>query len=82
MKQLERLYEGDMRKKFLLFAIPLILSGVLSQSYNFINSIMIGKYLGSEAFAATAVTAQLIEMLNAIFFGYLAGLGIYVSVKA
>ena len=41
---------------------------------------MIGKFIGSDAFAATAVTAELIELLNSIFFGYLTGIGIYVSV--
>ena len=80
MKGPEKLYEGNMRKKYLLFAIPLILSALLSQSYNFVNSMMIGKFIGSEAFAATAVTADLIELLNSIFFGYLTGVGIYVSV--
>ena len=80
MNKPEKLYEGNMRKKYLLFAIPLILSALLSQSYSFINSMMIGKILGSEAFAATAVTAELTEFLNSIFFGYLTGIGIYVSV--
>ncbi len=80
MKAPEKLYEGNIRKKYLLFAIPLILSALLSQSYNFINSIMIGKFIGSEGFAATAVTAQLIDFANSILYGYLAGVGIYVSV--
>lgn len=80
MKKPEKLYEGNMRKKYLLFAIPLILSALLSQSYNFVNSMMIGKLIGSTAFAATAVTTELIELLNSIFFGYLTGIGIYVSV--
>ena len=80
MKKPEKLYEGNMRKKYLLFAIPLILSALLSQSYNFVNSMMIGKLIGSEAFAATAVTTELIELLNSIFFGYLTGIGIYVSI--
>ncbi len=80
MKKPEKLYEGNMRKKYLLFAIPLILSALLSQSYNFINSMMIGKLIGSEAFAAAAVTAELVELLNSVFFGYLTGIGIYVSV--
>lgn len=80
MKKPEKLYEGNMRKKYLLFAIPLIISALLSQSYSFVNSMMIGKFLSSEAFAATAVTAELIEFLNSIFFGYLTGIGIYVSV--
>ena len=80
MKKHEKLYEGNIRKKYLLFAIPLILSGLLSQSYNVINSMMIGKFVGSDAFAATAVTAQLLEFINSIFFGYLTGIGIYASV--
>ena len=80
MKKPEKLYEVNMRKKYLLFAIPLILSALLSQSYNFVNSMMIGKFIGSEAFAATAVTTELIELLNSIFFGYLTGIGIYVSI--
>ena len=80
MKKIEKLYEGNMRKKYLMFAIPLILSALLSQSYSFVNSMMIGKFIGSEAFAATAVTAELIELLNSVFFGYLTGIGIYVSI--
>lgn len=80
MKRPEKLYEGNMRKKYLLFAIPLILSAMLSQSYNFINSIMIGNFVGSDAFAATAVTAQLIEFIDSVFWGYLTGVGIYISV--
>ena len=69
MKTPEKLYEGNMRKKYILFAIPLILSALLSQSYNFINSMMIGEFVGSHAFAATAVTDQLIEFINSIFLG-------------
>ena len=80
MRGPEKLYEGNMRKNYILFAIPLILSALLSQSYNFINSIMIGEFLGSNAFAATACTAQLIEFISSIFYGYLTGIGIYVSV--
>lgn len=80
MKKPEKLYVGNMRKKYLLFTIPLILSALLSQSYSFINTIMIGKFVGSEAFAATAVTDQLIEFISSIFYGYLTGVGIYVSV--
>lgn len=80
MPKPEKLYEGNIHKKYLLFAIPLILSGLLSQSYSVINSMMISKFIGSEAFAATAVTAQLISFINSIFIGYLTGIGIYVSV--
>ena len=80
MKKGSKLYEGNMRKNYLLFAIPLILSALLSQSYSFINSMLIGKFIGSDAFAATASTAQLVDFINSIFWGYLTGVGIYISV--
>ena len=80
MEKAKKLYEGNIRKNYLMFALPLILSALLSQSYSFINSMMIGKFIGSEAFAATAVTAELIQLLNSIFFGYLAGIGVYISI--
>lgn len=79
MKNPQKLYEGNVRKKYFFFAIPLIISALVSQSYGVINSMMIGKFLGSEAFAATAVTANLIELLSSILWGYLAGMAVYVS---
>ncbi len=79
MKRPEKLYEGNMRKKYLLFAIPLILSSLLSQSYGIVNSMMIGNFVGSHAFAATATTSQLLDFIDAIFWGYLTGVAIYVS---
>jgi putative MATE family efflux protein len=80
MKTPEKLYEGNLRRKYFLFAVPVIISTLISQSYSFVNSMMIGKLLGSEAFAATAVTAELLQFLNSIFCGYLTGIGIYISV--
>ncbi len=80
MKSPQKLYEGNMKKNYLLYAIPLILSAIMTQSYNLVNSMMIGKFIGSEAFAATAVTAQFIQAIESVFWGYLTGIGIYVSV--
>lgn len=76
----KKLFEGNMRRNYLAFAIPLIISALLSQSYGFVNSFMIGKYIGSIAFTATAVTADFLGMINSIFYGYLTGIGICISV--
>lgn len=80
MKKPEKLYEGNMRKKYFLFAVPLILSTLLSRSYGVLNGMMIGEFIGSEAFAATAVTERFIDFIDSAFYGYLTGVGIYVSV--
>lgn len=76
---IEKLYEGNMRKKYLIYAIPLILSSLLTQSYQLINSMMIGKFIGSHAFAATSSTGPFIEFIDSLFWGYLTGVSIYVA---
>jgi len=80
MTKPKRLYEGNMRKNYFFYALPLILSALLAQSYSFINSIMIGDFIGSTAFAATAVSSQLVLAIQSVFWGYLTGIGIYISV--
>lgn len=77
---IEKLYEGNMRKKYLMYAIPLILSSLLTQSYQLINSMMIGKFIGSHAFAATSSTGPLIELIDSLFWGYLTGVSIYAAI--
>ena len=80
MNTLKKLYEGNMRKNYFSFALPLIFSALLSQSYGFINSMMIGEYLGSTAFAATAVTTLFLTFVNTFLTGYHQGSSIYFSV--
>ncbi len=69
-----------MQKNYFFFALPLIFSALLSQSYGFINSMMIGEYLGSTAFAATAVTTLFLTFVNTFLTGYHQGSSIYFSV--
>lgn len=76
---IEKLYEGNMRRKYLIYAIPLILTSLLTQSYNMVNSMMIGKFLGSQAFAATGSTGPIIELMDSFFWGYHTGVSIYVA---
>ena len=70
---------GSMRKTFLLFAIPLVLAGILSQGYNMIDTIIAGKYLGTEGLAATGATAALITVICSLFWGFGNGIAIYVA---
>ncbi len=79
MKTIEKLYEGNIRKKYILYIIPLLLSSLLSQSYTIINSIMIGRFLGSQAFAATSSVSPFINLISSGFGGYYTGVGMYVA---
>ncbi|MBQ4528182.1 MAG: hypothetical protein II998_08930 [Clostridia bacterium] len=74
------LTKGNIYKTFILFAIPLVLSGVLSQAYAIIDSIIAGKWLGASGIASTGATASLIQFISSVFWGYSAGFSIYIAV--
>lgn len=70
---------GNLSKTFLRFAIPTILAGILGQAYALINSIIIGKLLGTQALAALEATSGFLSLINSLFWGYGVGCGIYVA---
>lgn len=70
---------GKIHKTFILFAIPVLLSSLLSQAYATINTVLAGKLLGDVALAATGSISPLDTFFNSVFWGYGMGIGIYVS---
>lgn len=76
---MKNLTEGNIYKTFILFAIPLILAGLLSQGYNLIDTIIAGKFLGDSGLAAIGSTSAFITFSSSIFWGYSAGFGIYAA---
>ena len=73
------LTQGNIYKTFLLFAIPLILSGFLSQAYSIIDTIIAGKALSEHGLAAIGATSALNTLLSSIFWGYGTGYSIYLA---
>ena len=73
------LTKGNIYKTFILFAIPMVLSGLLSQCYNVVNTIIAGKLLGDGALGAIGAIAPLDTFLNSIFWGYGMGVGVYTA---
>ena len=76
MKDLTR---GNIYKTFLLFAIPLVLSGVLSQCYNLIDTVIAGKYLGDTGLAAIGCTSAFLSFSSSVFWGYASGAAIHIA---
>ena len=74
------LTKGNIYKTFIVFAVPLVLSGLLSQAYAIIDSIIAGKWLGPSGIAATGATGSLIQFISSVFWGYSAGFSIYIAV--
>lgn len=71
------LTQGNIYKTFLLFAIPVVLANVLSESYALVDTVIAGKYLGEEGLAAIGATAALLAFTGCLLWGYNAGAGIH-----
>lgn len=73
------LTKGNIYKTFLIFAIPLIVSGFLSQASSMINTAIAGKNLSAEGLAAIGSTSAFITFFFSVFWGYGNGFSIYVA---
>ncbi|MBQ8339067.1 MAG: hypothetical protein IJY16_01320 [Clostridia bacterium] len=75
----KRLTEGNIYARFVLFALPLILSSLLSQAYSTVDGIIAGKFVSEHALGAIGATSSFESLLNALFHGFAAGFAIYIS---
>ena len=65
--------EGKMLPKILLFAIPLMLSGMLQLFYNAADIAVVGRFAGEQPLAAVGSTSSLNNLLVCIFLGISVG---------
>ena len=71
--------EGSIFRNLLFFAIPLILGNLLQQTYNAVDSIIVGNYVGSNALAAVGAGTSLINLLIAFGQGAAVGAGVIIA---
>lgn len=64
---------GPLFGKLLLFALPLMLSGILQLLFNAADIIVVGKFAGDESLAAVGSTGSLINLLTNLFIGMSVG---------
>ena len=55
MENKKDLLHGNIRRQLLTLMFPLIIGNILQQFYNTIDSIIVGRYVGSKAFAEVGV---------------------------
>ena len=77
-------YEMDMCSgpifiKIVVFAVPLILSGILQLLFNAADIIVVGRFAGSESLAAVGSTSALINLLVNVFIGLSVGANVMVA---
>ena len=70
---------GPLAGKVLLFALPLMLSGLLQLLFNAADVVVVGRYAGKEALAAVGSTSSLINLLINLFIGFSVGTNVIVA---
>lgn len=71
--------KGPLFRQIILFAIPLILSGILQLLFNAADIIVVGRFSGSHALAAVGSTSSLINLLVNLFIGISVGANVLIG---
>ena len=75
------LTEGDITKKLLLFALPLMAGNLLQQMYNVADTLIVGRFLGADALAAVGSSYTLMVFLTSILLGLCMGSSAFFSIQ-
>ena len=70
---------GPLAGKILIFALPLIASGILQQSFNAVDVAIIGHYASSRAIAAVGSNGPVISILVNLFLGIAVGANVVIA---
>lgn len=70
---------GSVSKKMLIFAIPLMFSGILQLLFNAADIIVVGNFAGDKSLAAVGATSSVINLLTNLFIGLSVGANVLVA---
>lgn len=76
MKNTQDLLHGNIRRELIALTIPLVLGNILQQFYNTIDSFIVGRYVGTEAFAGIGVAGSIMNLFIFILNGGCNGMSI------
>lgn len=71
--------EGPLFTKIVIYSIPLMLSGILQLLFNAADTIVVGRFAGSQALAAVGSTASLVNLLTNVFMGLSIGANVLIA---
>ncbi len=68
--------KGPWFKKILIFALPLMLTGLLQMVYNTADIVVVGRFAGATSLAAVGTTSSLVNLILNVFLGMAMGSGV------
>lgn len=73
----KNLTEGDPARLIFFFALPLVAGNMMQQIYAFIDTLIVGRFLGVNALAAVGCTGSLMFLTLGFIMGFCTGVTIY-----
>ena len=73
----KNLTEGSPAKLIFFFTMPLIAGNIFQQLYAFVDTLIVGRFLGVNALAAVGCTGSLMFLMLGFVIGFSTGLSIY-----
>ena len=73
----KNLTQGGPAKLIFFFTMPLIAGNIFQQLYAFIDTLIVGRFLGVNALAAVGCTGALMFLMLGFVIGFTTGLSIY-----
>ena len=70
---------GSIFRKLLLFALPLIASGILQQSFNSVDVAVVGQFASNQALAAVGSQGLVISLIINLFIGISVGANVVIA---
>ncbi len=74
-----KMTQGNEFRQIIMFSLPLVVGNLFQQTYNIVDSIIVGKHFGSDALAAVGATGSMTFLFYSLCLGLSVGAGIMVS---
>jgi len=71
--------EGVIWKQILVYFFPILLGAFFQQMYNTVDTIIVGRFVSTQALAATGAAGPMISLLNGFFVGLSTGATVLLS---
>ena len=78
-KRSQQITEGVIWKQILIFFFPILLGAFFQQMYFTADTIIVGRFVGTQALAAVGSTGALVNLINGFFLGLSSGATVILS---
>ncbi len=78
-KKLDMLAREGMTRRLIMFALPIMASGVVQQSFNAVDVAVVGRFVGNEAVAAVGANSPVIGLIINLFVGIAIGSNVVIA---